>query len=253
MKWCTCLLIAAGVVGPCEVTPPNGNDNANDAFTMRVTPGEIVDAIPYQRCVLLVTVENDGSRGEAVQITVSAPGATVEVEPTSLMPGDVAEVIVIPDPLSQARVSSNGMFDGRQVTATIFGERGDASETATIPITITTEEEDLVEPLAVEVRDMFIPWLATARPELGIDDQTAWTPTIVTPHILVVTHYLFLSDEWEMHVCWHVMIPPYDWAQIDLRRRFVETTPSLAFEIPSRSADPPLEANEIDPPEECWR
>jgi len=122
-----------------------------------------------------------------------------------------------------------------------------------VPVHITSEEEDEVGPLAAEVRDLFIPWLAQNRPELGITEQTQWTGTIVTPHILVVTHYLYFSDEWEMHVFWHVMIPPYDWAKIELRRRFVETLPSLAFEIPSRSAAPPLEAQAIEPSDTLWR
>jgi hypothetical protein len=64
-------------------------------------------------------------------------------------------------------------------------------------------------------------------------------------------HYLFFSDEWEMHVAWHIMIPPYDWVRIDLRRRYVETAPSRAFEISSRSSG--AEPIEIAPPDSMWR
>ena len=39
---------------------------------------------------------------------------------------------------------------------------------------------------------------------------------------LIVSHYLFFSEEWEMHVEWHIMVPPYDWAKIDLRHMFDE-------------------------------
>jgi len=223
------------------------------AFSIQVVPTEMVDTIPDQRCVLLVTVENEESgRGGFLPVTISAsaPGATVTVEPQMIWPGQVAEVTVIPQ--TPQEWDPNDLA-GQTLTATISGRRAGLEETATVPITITSLEEDLVEPLAVEVRDLFIPWLAENQAELGITAETEWTSTIVTPHILVVTHYLFFSEDWEMHVYWHVMIPPYDWARIELRRRFQETLPSLAFEIPSRSAEPPLEAVEIDPPETLWR
>ena len=63
--------------------------------------------------------------------------------------------------------------------------------------------------------------------------------------------YTFFSEEWEMGVSKHVMIPPDDWAKIYLRHRFTEASPSYAFKISS------LEAKEepyaIDPPQSVWR
>ena len=103
------------------------------------------------------------------------------------------------------------------------------------------------------MRDRFIPWLAENQPELAIDETTVWQGTIVKPHWLVVSHYLFFGDEWEMHVSWHIMIAPYDWARIELRRRFEETLPSLAFEIPSVSAPEPTDVNQIEPEGILWR
>ena len=224
-------------------------------FSIAVVPGEMNDTIPEQRCVLLVTTENaeaqNGTTG-AVRVSASAPGATVEVEHEAIRPGEVAEVTVIPGHREDGEEPAAG-DEGRTITATIRAERDGLVETTTVPLTVTSEEEDLVGSTAADMRDLFIPWLAENEPELGITEETPWTGTIVTPHILVVTHYLYFSDEWEMHVYWHVMIPPYDWAGIELRRRFVETAPSLAFKIPSRSATPPLEAVAIEPSETLWR
>jgi len=31
---------------------------------------------------------------------------------------------------------------------------------------------------------------------------------MVSPQWLVVSHYLFFSEEWEMHVEWHIMVAP---------------------------------------------
>lgn len=90
--------------------------------------------------------------------------------------------------------------------------------------------------MATEIRDRFIPWLATNHPEFGITSENEWTETIVRPHIAVVMFYLFFSEDWEMGVSWHVMIPPHDWARIYLRHRFVEVQPSYAFEISSLDA-----------------
>ena len=53
-------------------------------------------------------------------------------------------------------------------------------------------------------------------------------------HILVVSHYLFFSEDWEMGLMWHIMIAPHDWSRIYLRPRG-EMAPTLAFEIPSVS------------------
>jgi len=222
-------------------------------FTLTGVPAEVTDSIPGQRCLLLVTIENDPNLPSllagVVDVTATAPGATVTVQNRSIKAGEVAEISVVPAPADDP----NSVPDtGRDITVTIQAARGGDVETATVNIHVTSEEEDLVGPEAEPVRDLFIPWLEENRPALGITSATEWAGTIVTPHILVVTHYLYLSDEWELHVFWHVMIPPYDWARIELRHRYDETLPSLAFEIPSRSADP-LVVQEIEPEGTLWR
>ena len=55
-----------------------------------------------------------------------------------------------------------------------------------------------------------------------------------------------------MHQSWRVMIPPFDWVKMELRQRFVDTLPTEAFEIESRTADL-IEIDETDPSEELWR
>jgi hypothetical protein len=54
-----------------------------------------------------------------------------------------------------------------------------------------------------------------------------------------------------MHVYWHVMIEPHNWAKIELRERFKELTPSHAFKISSLTAGGDPFA--IEPPEAVWR
>ena len=112
--------------------------------------------------------------------------------------------------------------------------------------------EDTVAEEAATLGHGFVPWLEANHPELGITSNTTWTGIVVRPIWLVVAHYLFFSDEWEMGVSWHIMIPPDDWARIYLHRRFDESKPSYAFEISSRS-DEAAVPHPIDPPPEVAR
>jgi hypothetical protein len=208
-------------------------------FTMHVTSrpstppsqSENIHSIAGQRCVFLVGVaEEDGwphgrrGVGTVVNIAATAPGqlATITVHLQGIRPGQVAEVVVIP---SEASVNQT-------LIVTITGTRGGLKQTETITLEVVMGE-DGVGAYATEMRDKFIPWLARSHPEFGITRETEWIGTIVNPRILVVMHYLFLSEGWELYVTWHVTIPPHDWTRIYLRPRFTESRPAYAFEIPS--------------------
>jgi hypothetical protein len=238
-----CSLLLVALTGCAEIT--DWLETA--AFSLQVTPNAIRDSIPGQRCVFLVTVQNEaGDCGPPVWVTASATAADVTVQPALLWPGLVGEITVVPAPAAETP------DDGRDITVEIRAWRGGFERAATVVVHVTSEEHDQLAPAAAEVRDLFIPWLAANRPDLGISGATQWQGTIVSPHILVVSHYLYFSADWEMHVWWHIMIPPYDWARIELRRRFVEMVPSLAFEIPSRSATLPA-VHQIEPEGTLWR
>ena len=212
-------------------------------FSMQVFPERISgESIVGQRVVFLVVVADEGEgvgKGETVSISATAAGS-VTVDPQAIAPGQVTEVTVIPDEASV----------GENVTLTVRGERGRLGRAETVAFSVA-EGEDTRGPEATALRDRFVAWLAVDHPELGITNQTEWTGTIVSPIWLVVSHYLFFSEDWEMHVSWHVMIAPYDWAKIDLRHRFTEARPSYAFEISSVSANE--EPHVIEPPESVWR
>ena len=224
-------------------------------FSMQVIPEHIDDAVAGQRCVFLVTVVDEGQgmgEGKAVDISATAPGSAVTVNPQAITPGQVAEVTVIPH---EASVNSTLMVIVR-------GKRDGLEQTGNVTVRVRKDgvaengEEDGLGSLAAEIRDKFIPWLAANHPELGITYETQWTGTIVRPHILVVMFYLFFSEDWEMGVSWHVTIPPHNWARIYLRRRFTEVRPSYAFNISSWSEEG-AEIYAMDPKdafaESVWR
>lgn len=231
------LILVGGLAAGC--TAPDVPADA--PFTLAVVPQELNGfSIVGQDVVYLVTLA-EGADPVPVLVSARAEGAAVAVEGPELGPGDeVAEVVVTPGAGSV----------GRTVTVTVEGVRGRATRTAEATFEVVEGEDDRAE-RAAELRDRFVAWLEAARPELAITADTAWEGTMVSPQWLVVSHYLFFSDEWEMHVSWHIMVAPHDWARIDLRPRFRAVTPQLAFEIASVSnADAPRPSGV---PDAVWR
>ena len=141
----------------------------------------------------------------------------------------------------------------KTLIVTIVGERGGLKRTETAIIIVSPPLLDPggLAPYATEMRDGFIPWLAANHPEFGIRGETEWIGTIVYPHIMEVSYYLFFSEDWEMGVRWHVTIPPHDYAEIYLRHRTTEIHPSYGFKISSVTAqeDPQV----VDPEPSVWR
>ena len=230
------LVLVAGLAG-CGGGEPS-------PFSLQVIPAYMEDTIAGQSCVFLVTVTDEGEGGgQGVNISATAPGAAVTVGPQAITPGQVAEVIVVPD---EASISST-------LTVTVNGERDGLKQTETVTLDVLEDiyDSEGLATYAIELHDKFIPWLAENHPELGITSQTEWTGTIVTPHIMVVMYYLFFSEDWEMGLRWHVTIPPYDWAEIYLRHRTIEVAPSYAFKISSLEAQDEPQA--VEPEASVWR
>jgi hypothetical protein len=246
-----CIAIIVALVVIAALPPASGEPGENSAFHINVIPetpeqvnGDDVFkyAIAGQHFVFLVTITDEGQEGELpVRISATAPGAEVVIYQEDIFEGEVAEVVVIPTPASI----------GTTIEVTITGNRGSASDEKVVSFEVAEGEDDRQE-YAGELLDRFVSWLATNHPELGITADTAWNGTTVSPVFwLVVSHYLFFSDEWEVHIAWHIMVPPNDWARIDLRHRFAELEPSYAFEISSVNAT--SEPVPIEVPETVWR
>jgi len=230
---CITVVIVVVVIACIQPTPE---------FHINVIPEELRGfSITGQHCVFLVTITDEGQECELpVRISATAPGSEVVIYQEDIVEGEVAEVVVIP---AQASI-------GTIIEVTITGNRNSASDEEVVSFDVVEGEDDRQE-YAEELLDRFVPWLATNHPELGITDNTSWNGTMVSPVWLVVSHYLFFSEEWEAHIEWHIMVPPDDWARIDLRHRFDELEPSYAFEISSVNAN--SEPVPIEPPETVWR
>ena len=72
---------------------------------------------------------------------------------------------------------------------------------------------------AIEKRNEILEWLEREHPEFGNFSSQEWFAYMTYPEIIIVEHWTFLNPEWEMRICYHVMIPPHDWSMLAIRRR----------------------------------
>lgn len=224
-----------------EPSTPSTTPPTSDApYTITVSPPEapleVRTAIPGQRVSFLIRVDEEAVSGAPVVLSAEADGATVEdVSPAELAAGTVGEIWVVIDPAQSDTTAS----------VTIEAMRGDrvVSETRSIPVMPMVDEREVD---ARRYFDLWTGWLVANHPELGITESTQWDPEFVSI-LLVVSHYAYFSEEWEMTVAWHNMIPPYDWTEVHLRKRWEDLSPSLAFKIDSVSGETAPYA--IPPPE----
>jgi hypothetical protein len=219
-------LVAAcgGSATPATSTSPVSSTRPGPVTTtpvgpVVVSPEFIQGAIPGSEVVLLVS-QNDETAGVAM-VTASAPGATVAVRPSEISGTEVAEVTVVPDATATET----------ELTITIEVATDDTTHTVTRTTPVLTWEDDRAEQ-AAEILELFTSWLADNRSELGITPETEFEGTFLAPQLLVVSHYGFVNDEWEIGLSWHVMIPPDDFSEIYLRPRSA-LRPSLAFRVGS--------------------
>jgi hypothetical protein len=70
-----------------------------------------------------------------------------------------------------------------------------------------------------EMRDAFVSYFSTNLKTKGINESTIWEGLDNAPRILIVEHYLFKSEFWELELARHVTIAPHDWVKVYLRPR----------------------------------
>lgn len=221
MRRIAALVVAAALLPGCAggssaSTPPSSGDGS---LELTVEPATFWQVTPGQKVVVLASVV--GGEGEAT-ITASLIGdASLEPGAVGIEPGAVAEFTIVPGAGSP----------GTTLELTVTAER-DGAQVSADRLLEVIEWPDELAPLATELRDRFVAFLEANRPELGITSETEWEGTITKPQILVVMHYLFFSEEWEMGITWHVTVAEHAWSRMYLRARD-ELQPSVGLEIPS--------------------
>jgi hypothetical protein len=120
---------------------------------------------------------------------------------------------------------------------------------STIVYVINWSSQILSEDI-LNMREQFVNYIEANTTFSKINSSTDWNFFGTVP-ILIVEHYLFKSEFWEMELSRHVMIPPYDWVQIYIRPRNA-SVPLWSAKIDSWSLDN-TSIYEIQPPDEIYR
>ena len=94
-------------------------------FSIKLSSSEVSGTVG-EESVIEVTVREEGDglySGEAVNLSGYVPGASMTIEPDSILPGETAEVKIVPE---EGR-------EGKNLTVTVIGKRGRKEKvTATI-------------------------------------------------------------------------------------------------------------------------
>jgi hypothetical protein len=235
------VLLVAGCTGsgsnPSPTASPTPSPTAGDEFTIEILPAEVPvegrPAIPGQKVSFLVVVTSPGNDA-TVTISATAIGAKItDIKPAQLKPGVVGEVWLVPDAATEEAT----------ITVSFTATRGSVTHTDQRSTRIMPFEDDRAEQ-AQPYFETWIDWLATNHPEFGITKATNWDSTYVMA-LLIVSHYAYFSDEWEMKVSWHIMIAPDDFTEVYLRHRGDETAWSHAYRMDSFTNK--TEVHEITP------
>jgi hypothetical protein len=178
------------------------------------------------------------------KISATAENAFVSVGPKAIAEGYVAEVVVVPN---------EGTL-GSIITVKVKAEWQGYSDTETVTLNVREAPQSLEDLTseAIDIRNKFISWVAANYPELGISLDETWFGTIVYPNTVVIKYFLFFSEKWEVGIRWNTSTNSVDWAQMYVRLRTAQFTPSRSFEIASLSATN-LNIYEISPHVMVWR
>lgn len=230
---------ASGQPAPTAAPTPAPTDLMTVTVLPAEVPPEARPAIPGERVCFLIQVDDRSTEDGEITFAATGDGVTIDRVPTAVPePGGVAELWVTIGP----HEGTSEKIATVEVTVTHGGaDPVDWVETRSI---IVYPETDSREGIAQQYFDFWIDWLASERPELGIDETTEWDSTFVSM-LLIVSKYAYWSEEWEMVVAWHEMVPPDDFTEVYLRRRDSEAAYSLAFRQDSFSES--SEVHEITP------
>ena|GEM_PF-1142657 len=157
---------------------------------------------------------SDGFTG-VVAIQLSAnPALNARLDRRTLSAqSNIAEIVIRPSETVEIKTYQI------DITARQFANITSQSQCRTISVEVEMIPWGSAKPTeAMAKRDPLVAWIQQTHPEFGTFDDQEWYPYITYPGILVVEHWTFLNQEWEMRICFHVMIPPHDWSMIQIRR-----------------------------------
>jgi len=128
----------------------------------------------------------------------------------------VAEIIIKPDidiEIKEYKITLNASYYFFGLEKFLIKK-----QTTILKVNITGWEYSNPTDYIVIKRDNFIRWLDEKL--LFVDDFSEMDFfSYIHRQTLVVTHWTFLSEEWDMKVSCHMTIEPYNWSKLSLRKR----------------------------------
>ena len=150
-------------------------------------------------------------------------------------------------PVSEIRLQPDSSCDTLHYSIIVRGSNNTDTAYDTCEVRVVTWDQTAPSD-ADNKRDELLAWVEAQYPDLEDWDTLTWEAFSTYPQILIVEHVTYLSERWEVRVCYHVMIAPYDWSYICLRRR-AEWEPILAAR---RESDGTVHAVPIDEYPDMW-
>jgi len=129
----------------------------------------------------------------------------------------VAEISLYPNNLTRI-----GLHE-IEITAT----HANISRLITLEVEILNHSIDNPSSYIIGKKNKLINWLESEYPIFDNISNQDWFAYMTYVEILVVEHWTFISSEWEIRLCCHITIPPYNWSMLRLRK-IGEIDPILA-------------------------
>ncbi len=181
----------------------------NSRFTIDAKYSKI-RSYPEGGGIFLVRVAPTDALSEEINLSIRADArlnARIDVNELN-RPSGIAEITIQPDQSIDIRVHP----------IMVYATRLNTTRVVRLKVEMINWPSGNAQPAMVK-RDEFVAWLETDHPEFGKFSGRDWFPYMTYPGILVVEHWTFLDQDWEMRICFHVMIPPHDWSMLLLRKR----------------------------------
>jgi hypothetical protein len=198
---------SAGIYGSSLSLDPDIPDAGRFTISAR---HDLIRSYPEGGGIFLVRVAPADALPEEISLSIKADAAlNARIDLNELnRPSGMAEITIRPEQSTDIEV----------YPIMVYATRLNTTRTVRLNVEMINWPSGDPQP-AMDKRDQFVAWLEAEHPEFGRFSGREWFPYMTYPGILVVEHWTFLDQDWEMRICFHVMIPPYDWSMILLRPR----------------------------------
>jgi len=212
-----------------------------EEITIKLSDSEML-TYPGQKCWLLAEVKSNlFYDAYSTQISVEV-NQSIDYDYTiwSLLDTKIVEIFLYPN---ITHLNTN--------TRVSLGVSVDTFQTQVSVIVSCINWTQNLPSEVIEIKNYFVNYFIDNISSFNVEENNSLEFMGNAPQVLVVEHYLFRTDFWEIEIARHVMIAPYDWVTAYIRPRNTYQ-PNWAGKIFSWSSGNHT-ILEIEPPENVFR